>query len=315
MEEKSWLVFVDRSGLGESLVRQLRAAGARCGVVRRGDEFAFDGADAFTLRPGELEDWHKLVARSADVLPERVVYLWDLDEKIGQLESLDALLQFTQALEGARPTTKLRLDLITRNAQPAGSEVAPLAVAQTPAIGLMRVILNEHSNLAWRSIDLPNDPSPTDAVSLWNELMRKDGEREVALRGEARYVRRLDRGRPTREQWLDPELPLRLESRERGHLDTLRFAPFELPACEPGQVLIEVKAAGMNFRDVLKALALYPGDAPDARIFGDEVGGIVRAVGPEVTHVAPGDRVFGLAVFGLATHDDRAGGRRAAHSG
>ena len=97
------------------------------------------------------------------------------------------------------------------------------------------------------------------------------------LRGEARYVRRLDRGRPQREQWLDPTLPLRLESRERGHLDTLRFAPFELPPCGPGQVLIEVKAAGMNFRDVLKALALYPGDAPDARIFGDEVGGIVRA--------------------------------------
>ena len=66
-------------------------------------------------------------------------------------------------------------------------------------------------------------------------------------------------------------------------------------------MLIDVKAAGMNFRDVLKALALYPGDAPDARIFGDEVGGIVAAVGPGVTHVAPGDRVFGLAVFGLAT--------------
>jgi NADPH:quinone reductase-like Zn-dependent oxidoreductase len=57
----------------------------------------------------------------------------------------------------------------------------------------------------------------------------------------------------------------------------------------------------MNFRDVLKALALYPGEAPDARIFGDEVGGLVRAVGAGVKHVAPGDRVFGLAVFGLAT--------------
>ena len=96
-------------------------------------------------------------------------------------------------------------------------------------------------------------------------------------------------------------LPLRLESRERGHLDTLRFTPFELPPCGPGQVLIDVKAAGMNFRDVLKSLALYPGDAPDARIFGDEVGGIVKAVGSDVTHVAPGDRVFGLAVFGIAT--------------
>ena len=57
----------------------------------------------------------------------------------------------------------------------------------------------------------------------------------------------------------------------------------------------------MNFRDVLKALALYPGEAPDARIFGDEVGGIIAAIGAGVTHVKPGDRVFGLAVFGLAT--------------
>ena len=98
-----------------------------------------------------------------------------------------------------------------------------------------------------------------------------------------------------------PTVPLRLESRERGHLDTLRFMPFALPACGVGEVLIEVKAAGMNFRDVLKALGLYPGEAPDARIFGDEVAGVVKAVGPGVDHVAPGDRVFGLAVFGLAS--------------
>ncbi|MDB6146893.1 MAG: eryA, partial [Spartobacteria bacterium] len=163
-------------------------------------------------------------------------------------------------------------------------------------------ILNEHSNLSWRAIDLPPEPSSADAASIWSELSRKDREREIALRGEARYVRRLDRGRLSREQWLDSALPLRLESRERGRLDTLRFSPFELPPCGPGQVLIEVKAAGMNFRDVLKALALYPGDSPDARIFGDEVGGIIKAVGPDVTHLVPGDRVFGLAVFGIATH-------------
>lgn len=58
----------------------------------------------------------------------------------------------------------------------------------------------------------------------------------------------------------------------------------------------------MNFRDVLKALGLYPAETPDARIFGDEVGGIVRAVGSDVHHVAAGDAVFGLAVFGLSTH-------------
>jgi NADPH:quinone reductase-like Zn-dependent oxidoreductase/SAM-dependent methyltransferase/acyl carrier protein len=304
-KEKSWLVFTDASELGDALVSRLRGLGARCRVVTQGNHFEFDGNDAFTLRPGTLEDWQNLIKTCADSSLERIVYLWNLDAQMdgaGMATNLDALLHLTQALESAQPAMKLRLDLVTRNAQPAGSDLRPTAVAQAPSIGLMRVILNEHSNLCWRAIDLPAEPGSSDAALLWSEISRKDGEREIALRGEARYVRRLDRGRQSREQWLDSALPLRLESRERGRLDTLRFAPFELPQCGPEQVLIEVKAAGMNFRDVLKALALYPGDAPDARIFGDEVGGIVREVGSQVTHVAPGDRVFGLAVFGIATH-------------
>ena len=73
--------------------------------------------------------------------------------------------------------------------------------------------------------------SESDAALLWSELSRKDTEREIALRGEARYARRLTQGRPSVQQSLDPAVPLRLESRERGHLDTLRFAPFApLPA-------------------------------------------------------------------------------------
>jgi acyl transferase domain-containing protein/NADPH:quinone reductase-like Zn-dependent oxidoreductase/SAM-dependent methyltransferase/acyl carrier protein len=307
-EEKSWLVLAEASGLGDALVSRLRKVGARCRVARQGHNFEFDGNDAFRLRPGAPEDWQKLVEACADTWPERMVYLWNLETQIGETHNLDALLHLTQALESVRPAARLRLDLVTRNAQAAGSDPRPIAVGQAPSIGLVRVILNEHSNLAWRAIDLPSEPSSADATSLWSELSRKDGEREVALRGEARYVRRLDRGRPSREQWLDLALPLRLESRERGHLDTLRFAPFELPACGPGQVLVDVKAAGMNFRDVLKALALYPGDAPDARIFGDEVAGVVKEVGPGVTNLAPGDRVFGLAIFGIATQTLARGG-------
>ena len=303
-EEKSWLVFADASGVGEVLVSRLRELGARCRVATQGNHFEFDGTDAFTLRPGTLEDWQKLVKNCQGSSPERIVYLWNLDADMNGADmatNLDALLHLTQALESGGPSSKLRLDLVTRNAQPAGNHPRPTAVAQAPSIGLIRVILNEYSNLSWRAIDLPPEPSSTDTALIWSELSRKDREREIALRGEARYVRRLDRGRLSSEQWLDPILPLRLECRERGRLDTLRFAPFELPPCGPGQVLIEVKAAGMNFRDVLKALALYPGDAPDARIFGDEVGGIVKEVGSDVIHVAPGDRVFGLAVFGIAT--------------
>jgi acyl transferase domain-containing protein/NADPH:quinone reductase-like Zn-dependent oxidoreductase/SAM-dependent methyltransferase/acyl carrier protein len=303
--EESWLVFADASGLGDALISRLCELGVKYRVVRPGNQFESHHDETFTVRRGTLEDWQKLVQSWGDPSPERIVYLWNLDSHMDGADmaaDLDALLHFTQALESAQPAARFRLDLVTRNAEPAGRDLQPIAVAQAPSIGLIRVILNEHSNLSWRVTDLPPQPSSRDADLLWREISREDREHEIALRGEARYVRRLDRGRPSREQWLDSALSLRLESCERSRLDSFRFVPFELPQCGAGQVLVEVKAAGMNFRDVLKALALYPGDAPDARIFGDEVAGIVKAVGANVTEFAPGDRVFGLAVFGLATH-------------
>jgi acyl transferase domain-containing protein/NADPH:quinone reductase-like Zn-dependent oxidoreductase/SAM-dependent methyltransferase/acyl carrier protein len=310
--EKSWLVFDDASGLGQPLAKNLRAAGRRCRIVRRGHDFAALENDSFTLRPEMPEEWDKLFEACAnDIPPERIVYLWNLDTGIAEADramGTDALLHLAQALEKMLPMAKLRIDSVTRGAQPIGRDAVPTAVAQAPAVGLLRVIHNEHPNFVCHGIDLSPAPSDTDAAMIWSELLRADIEREIAFRGEARYAQRLDRGRPRIEQSLDAAVPLRLESRERGHLDTLRFAPYELPPCGPGEVVIDVKAAGMNFRDVLKALALYPGEAPDARIFGDEVGGIVTQVGSAVTHVAPGDRVFGLAVFGLATQTIARGG-------
>jgi len=314
-KKNSWLIFADTSSLGDNLASQLHRHGVRCRVARRGNHFESNGKDAFTLRAEVLDDWKQLLrAYADDSPPDRFVYLWSLDapqstaERDAGLMGTDGLLHLIQAIDDFKYLTRLHIDLVTRGAQPPGHAMDKVAVAQAPLVGLLRVILNEYPNISGRAIDMPPEASAADLSLLWGELLCEDAEPEVALRGEARYVRRLVRGRSMQEEWLDSDVPLRLESRERGHLDTLRFTPFALPTCGAGQVLIEVKAAGMNFRDVLKALALYPGEAPDARIFGDEVAGVVKAVGADVDHVVPGDRVFGLAVFGLASHTLARGG-------
>lgn len=304
--DQSWLVFADQSGFSEALVSRVRTTGARCRVVQAGAAFDMDGVDTFTVDPDAEADMVKLLSDTAEEMaPTRIVYAWALDATMGGDDATmgtGPLLALSHALDTARSGAKLRLDLITRGAQAVGVNPAEVAVAQAPAVGLLRVILNEYPNLTCRGIDLPPQSESADLDRVWAELMRPDGEREVAFRGEARYVQRLDTGRATPETWLAPGTPMRLVSRERGQLDSLRFSPFELPVCADDEVLVEVKAAGMNFRDVLKALGLYPGDAPDARIFGDEIAGIVRATGAGVTHVKVGDAVFGLAVYGLATH-------------
>jgi NADPH:quinone reductase-like Zn-dependent oxidoreductase len=81
----------------------------------------------------------------------------------------------------------------------------------------------------------------------------------------------------------------------------LRDAPTPDPG--PGDVRIVVRAAGVNFADVLARLGLYP-DAPKPPVVvGYEVAGTVDAVGAGVTRVHPGDRVLALTRFGgYSTH-------------
>ncbi|WP_395746966.1 SDR family oxidoreductase [Prosthecobacter sp.] len=312
--EKSWLVLADHGGVGDRLATELQLHGVRCRIAYRGSSFDTDMTDVFMLRAEAPEDWTRLLEACADEAPERFVCLWSLDDTMDDSGAdaahlgTDALFHLTKALENLSPTVKRRIDLVTRGAQAVGSQTKALAMAQSAAIGLLRVVANEHPQITCRSIDLPPAASVADNGMLWSELLQKDPEREVAFRGEGRYVRRISRGLPVQEQPIDPAIPLRLESRERGLLDSLRLNSFAPPPCGDGEVMIEVQAAGMNFRDVLKALALYPAETADARIFGDEVAGFVTAVGKNVSHVKPGDRVFGLAVFGLATHTIARGG-------
>src|SRR5262249_47466840 len=73
----------------------------------------------------------------------------------------------------------------------------------------------------------------------------------------------------------------------------------------PGEVRVAVHAAGLNFADVVNALGLV--DFGD-RGLGLEGSGKVLEVGPEVTSLAPGDRVMGLIpnAFGpVAVTDSR----------
>jgi hypothetical protein len=219
----------------------LREIDARCRVVRAADRFAFDDDDRFSLRPGALEDWQKLIDACTDSPPERIVYLWSLDAQVDDMAvNLDALLHLTQVLESAQPARKLRLDLVTRNAQAAGSDPQPTSVAQAPAIGLIRVILNEHSNLCWRAIDLPVGRSLAD-TSLEGTFAQRPGTRDHCAA--ARLIRR-----PTAVACHASNGSIRLpfvgiakELRPSRHL---HFAPFELPQWT-GSGIIEVKRRGM----------------------------------------------------------------------
>ncbi|HEX4720534.1 MAG TPA: medium chain dehydrogenase/reductase family protein [Thermoleophilaceae bacterium] len=70
------------------------------------------------------------------------------------------------------------------------------------------------------------------------------------------------------------------------------------PALGQGQVRVRVRAAGINFADLMARQGLYP-DAPELpAVLGYEVAGEAEEIGEGVGEFAPGDRVAGWTRFG-----------------
>ena len=81
-------------------------------------------------------------------------------------------------------------------------------------------------------------------------------------------------------------------SKEVGGPETLVLEDVPAPEAGKNQVLIEVKACGVNYPDVLIIQDMYQFKPPRPFSPGGEIAGIVKAVGEGVTHVKPGDRVL-----------------------
>ena len=86
--------------------------------------------------------------------------------------------------------------------------------------------------------------------------------------------------------------------KQYGPPETLVVEDVPSPSVSADSVLIEVKAAGINFPDTLIIENKYQFKPPLPFIPGTEVAGIVKAVGDKVSHVKSGDEVMGFAFVG-----------------
>uniref|UniRef100_UPI00104132D5 type I polyketide synthase n=1 Tax=Actinomadura fibrosa TaxID=111802 RepID=UPI00104132D5 len=175
-----------------------------------------------------------------------------------------------------------RLVVVTRGA--VGECPDPVAAA---VWGLVRSAQAEHPD-TFVLVDLDDDSDARDAA-------RYAVGPQVAVRDGEPLVPRLVRSGVSPELAARPgERAWRLSAQGASTLDDVWVEP-RPEALEPlgaGQVRIGVRAAGVNFRDVMISLGLVPGHGD----IGTEGAGVVVEVGPEVEGLAVGDRVMGVFV-------------------
>jgi acyl transferase domain-containing protein/acyl carrier protein len=313
--EGPWLIFADRSGVGEQLAAELRANNAECTLVFAGSAFVKNGVDRYEIQPGHDEDMVELLR--AVLLPDRpyrgIVHLWGLDApsaedlSLAELEAaqeagLFSLLHLVQAWEKIACAASAPLFLVTRGAQSVGDKPMSVAVTQSPALGLGRVIANEYSRLRCKMIDLAPSDEDAGIAALFDELTAQDDEDEIALRGGQRYVHRFVPCTGAQTCPARPDEPYRLTISRPGNLDELTPRILRRQAPPAGHVEIEVVAAGLNFSDVMKALGIYPGLSDGPIPLGAECSGRITAVGEGVQDLRIGDEVAAVAPFAFSSH-------------
>lgn len=212
-----------------------------------------------------------------------------------------AALHQTVALLQAGAAAALPVDrlwLLTRGAQavPATPTAGPDALVPAAAAwwGLARTASAELPQFGVSVVDLPaggHDAAEATTQTLVQVLREAPAlETQWTIRGETARVLR----------WapLAPRTERRLAMPDSGQIDDLHWVEFERPRPGPGEVLIDVTSAGLNFRDVLCTLGLYPGRV---EALGAECAGVVAALGPGVDDLAVGDAVMAFAPGALAT--------------
>ncbi|MEU9489646.1 type I polyketide synthase, partial [Streptomyces decoyicus] len=255
-----------------------------------------------------LVDVHDLGSAPDDAMPAFVTLRLDAlaDESAGTPADARAAtyraLACIQEWTASERHSATRLVVVTRNAAPA--ELRQPDPAQAMVWGLVRAARVEHPG---RFVLVDVDGTEASLAALPTALA--SGEPELALRQGTAYLPRLSTNirRDELSMPCPPQEGWCLQNADEGTLESLRLVrrPEARDELEPGQVRIAVRAAGVNFRDVLNVLGTYPGDAG---ALGLEGAGVVTETGPGVVGLAPGDRVMGLFpyAFGpVAVADER----------
>jgi polyene macrolide polyketide synthase len=253
--------------------------------------------------PLELE-WAEVPLAKQDAAPAKVELLrCEIDAALGAAEAarkatqdvLDAIQQWL----ADESKVDSRLALITEGAMATAGDESPDPAAAA-IWGLVRAAQSEHPG-RFALIDLDGSEASREAMA--GALALSAEEPQLALREGGALAPRAMPAKDSGDSLLPPPGPWHLDALQRGSLDSLALAPSPQEPLGPAQVRIQMRAAGLNFRDVLIALGVYPGDA----LIGSEGAGVVVEVGSEVGDLAPGDRVMGLipSAFGPLASGER----------
>ena len=308
---RSRLIFTNGDEFSNAFVQQFDVDSTV--HVSSGDRYLQDGGHRF-INPNEAVHFTQLMGeiKQRGELPDEVIFLWNFSDSGAKNQSIELLINTSPVLaatwliqafdhHGINPPP---LVLVTANAHKLDNSMDLADCLNAGLWGFGRTLRNEYPESNVRLVDI--DPSADSTGSgLYNYLTSHSELKEACLRNNDCFVpvhQDLDVGSL---QVASPCYTV-LSGSNEGNLSSLEYTFKSLPALKPTEVLIEVSAASLNFRDVMIALDALPESSiiggKMQRSLGIECTGVITRVGKQVSHLTPGDKVVALATNSLASH-------------
>jgi acyl transferase domain-containing protein/acyl carrier protein len=198
------------------------------------------------------------------------------------------LLSAVHTLQGGEVKLPGGLWIVTDHAV-ATESGEPVDPVQAALWGFGRTTMTEEPALHCKLVDCDGSPQAVDALA--NLLAAPVDEPELALRQGKLLASRLLPWARSGHLTVPRAGDYVLAPTERGAIDNLHLTETDVSPPAEGYVQVRVEAAGLNFRDVLNVLGLYPGDPGP---IGGDFAGVVTQLGSGVTGVEVGQRVYGF---------------------
>ena len=247
------------------------------------------------LQPGDVGHWSQALAAAGGLKAiNGIVYLAPdahKDESVMAVEKrlFNPMLSLLKSLQLQSSSNPPRLWCVTESAVFAARSDTRLNPSQTALLGFGKVLDMEHSEYESVLIDVDSESVSRNAQQIVAEMEQPAKEKQVALRRGSRLVARLAKVGAGAAGMPIPDAPYRLVVEKKGTFDELKFVPFQPRELGSTQVAVKVLSAGLNFRDVMGVLDVYPGEPGP---LGGECIGEVIELGADVTDFKVGDRVM-----------------------
>ena len=286
-DSRQMAIVADRRGVGEHVHRLLQQAGTAVALVQPNQNGA-ENPELAVLLGKSNHDVLYFPGLDIESAPTGTTLSLEATRNLGCDPLLDVVKRISRSS---------RLWLFTRGAVAVDGR-SPVAFGQAAISGLLTTIRAEGRVARCAHLDL--DPcvyasgADVEARQIAAEILGGDDEDRIAFRRGLRYVARLQ---PVKGSGVAAQ-PCRIAIAKPGVVENLTLAPLDRRPPGRGEVEIAVKAAGLNFKDVLHVLGMLPSNLNgDGIELGFECSGIVSAVGDGVEGRKIGDAVV---VFGSA---------------